>query len=215
MLSDAPDEGVGDLSWFEHVDKPLVRPPLKASPSSLTGATARIVETVPIGRRIDTGDSDDRSRLGEAIHACIAAELATPLRPLDVDEVAAILKRMQAADDVDPAALHQQLGALRSWLATRWPDAIPVVELPVARATSEGQHVRGRTDLVLRTATGWILMDHKSTPQGRDRWGNLATTYAAQLAAYRDVLQAASGLPVEEMWLVLPVAGAALQVEVG
>ena len=41
------------------------------------------------------------------------------------------------------------------------------------------------------------------------------TTYAGQLAAYRDVLQAASGLPVEEMWLILPVAGAALQVEVG
>jgi len=209
-------EGSDDnLAWFEHVDKPLVRPPLKVSPSSLTGATARIVETVPIGRRIDTGSSDDRSRLGEAIHASIAADLATPSRPLDMTEVAAILKRMQAGDDVDAAALHHQLGALRSWLATRWPDAIPVVELPVARATSEGQHVHGRTDLVLRTATGWILMDHKSTPQGRDQWGDLAATYAGQLAAYRDVLQAASGLPVEEMWLILPVAAAALQVEVG
>ena len=130
-------------------------------------------------------------------------------------EVAAVLKRMQAADDVDPAALHGQLGALRSWLVNRWPDAIPVVELPVARATPDGQHVQGRTDLVMRTATGWILMDHKSTPQGRDQWGDLATTYAGQLAAYRDVLQAASGLPVEEMWLILPVAGAALRVEVG
>ena len=130
-------------------------------------------------------------------------------------EVASIVKRMQAEDGVDAAALYQQLGALRSWLATRWPDAIPVVELPVARATSDGQHVQGRTDLVLRTSTGWILMDHKSTPQGRDQWGDLATTYAGQLAAYRDVLQAASGLHVEEMWLILPVAGAALQVEVG
>jgi ATP-dependent exoDNAse (exonuclease V) beta subunit len=90
-----------------------------------------------------------------------------------------------------------------------------VVELPVARATSEGQHVQGRTDLVLRSATGWILMDHKSAPQGQDQWGDLATTYAGQLAAYRDVLQAASGLPVEEMWLILPVAGATLRVEVG
>jgi len=215
VLSEAADAGENDLSWFEHVDKPLVRPPLKVSPSSLTGATARIVETVPIGRRIDSGSSDDRSRLGEAIHACIAADLATPLRPLDLTEVAAILKRMQAEDGVDAAALYQQLGALRSWLATRWPDAIPVVELPVARATSDGQHVQGRTDLVLRTSTGWILMDHKSTPQGRDQWGDLATTYAGQLAAYRDVLQAASGLPVEEMWLILPVAAVALRVEVG
>ena len=130
-------------------------------------------------------------------------------------EVAGILKRMQAADDVDAAALHYQLGALRSWLANRWPDAVPMVELPVARATTNGQHVQGRTDLVLRTATGWILMDHKSTPQGRDQWGDLANTYAGQLAAYRDVLQAASGLPVEQTWLILPAAGAALRVEVG
>jgi ATP-dependent exoDNAse (exonuclease V) beta subunit len=215
VLSDVVGGSADNLAWFEHVDKPLVRPPLKVSPSSVIGANARIVETVPIGRRIDTGSSDDRSRLGEAIHACIAADLATPLRPLDLSDVAAILKRMQAADGVDAAALHHQLGVLRSWLATRWPDATPVVELPVARATSNGQHVQGRTDLVLRTATGWILMDHKSTPQGRDQWGDLATTYAGQLAAYRDVLQAASGLPVEEIWLILPVAGAALQVEVG
>ena len=128
VLSDATEAGEIDLSWFEHVDKPLVRPPLKVSPSSLTGATACIVETVPIGRRIDTGDSDDRSRLGEAIHACIAADLATPLRPLDLTEVAAILKRMQAADDVDPAALHHQLAALRAWL-----------DSPVARCDPRGR----------------------------------------------------------------------------
>jgi ATP-dependent helicase/nuclease subunit A len=121
---------------------------------------------------------------------------------------------MQAADDVGAQPLHQQLGALRSWLATRWPDASPVVELPVSRGTAEGQQVQGRTDLVLRTATGWILMDHKSSPQGRDQWPDLANAYAGQLAAYRDVLQAASGLPVEEIWLILPVAGAALRVEV-
>ena len=209
----ASGEDDEDLSWFDHIDKPLVRPPLKLSPSSLTGATARIVETVPIGRRIESGKGDDRSRLGEAIHACIAADLVSLAKPLNLSEVAAILKRMQATEDVDAAALYQQLGALRSWLRTRWPGATPLVELPVAQLTSEGQHVQGRTDLVLRTAAGWILMDHKTSPQGRDQWGELANAHAGQLAAYRDVLQAASGLPVVETWLILPVAGAALRVE--
>ena len=100
------------------------------------------------------------------------------------------------------------------WLATRWPEAAPIIELPMARATADGQQVQGRADLVLRTATGWILMDHKSTPQGSQQWGDLALAYAGQLAAYRDVLEAASGLPVEQIWLILPVAGAALRVEV-
>lgn len=89
-----------------------------------------------------------------------------------------------------------------------------MVEVPVARATAEGQRVQGHTDLVLRTATGWILMDHKSTPQGKEQWSGVVATYAAQLTAYRDMLEAASGLPVEQTWLVLPVAGAALRVEV-
>jgi ATP-dependent exoDNAse (exonuclease V) beta subunit len=73
--------------------------------------------------------------------------------------------------------------------------------------------VLGRTDLVLRTESGWILIDHKSTPQGSGQWEALANDHAGQLAGYREVLEAASGLPVEEIWLLLPVAGAALRVE--
>ena len=180
----------------------------------MQGATARILETVPVGSRIDTAFAEDRSRLGDAIHACIAADLATKGKPLELQEVEAILDRMESAADVEASALHRQLGAIRSWLTGRWPDAVPVIEFPMARGTVEGQQVRGRADLVSRTATGWILVDHKSTPQGAQQWGDLAMTHAGQLAAYRDVLEAASGLPVEQVWLMLPVAGVALRVEV-
>lgn len=179
----------------------------------MQGATARILETVPVGSRIDTASTEDRSRLGDAIHACIAADLATKGKPLNLPEVEAILARMQSARDVEASALHRQLGAIRSWLTSRWPEAVPVIEFPMTRVTAEGQQVRGRADLVLRTASGWVLFDHKSTPQGAQQWGDLAATHAGQLAAYRDVLEAASGLPVEQVWLVLPVAGAALRVE--
>ena len=202
-----------DLAWFEHIDKPQERAPLRVSPSSVQGATARILETVPVGSRIDTASTEDRSRLGDAIHACIAADLATKGKPLNLPEVEAVLDRMQSARDVEASALHRQLGAIRSWLTSRWPEAVPVIEFPMTRATAEGQQVRGRADLVLRTASGWILFDHKSTPQGAQQWGDLAATHAGQLAAYRDVLEAASGRPVEQVWLVLPVAGAALRVE--
>ena len=36
-----------------------------------------------------------------------------------------------------------------------------------------------------------------------------------QLAVHRDVLQAVSGSPLEETWLIVPVAGPTLRVEAG
>jgi formate-dependent phosphoribosylglycinamide formyltransferase (GAR transformylase) len=66
---------------------------------------------------------------------------------------------------------------------------------------------------LLRTATGWVLFDHKSTQQGSAQWATLASSHAGQLAAYGQAVEAVSGLPVEETWLVLPVAGAAIRVE--
>ena len=131
---------------------------------------------------------------------------------LGVDEVRDILVRMGAGVALEPAALHGQVVAIRDWLASRWPGAAPLVELPMTRRMANGQIVNGRSDLVLRTETGWILLDHKSTPQGSSQWEDVANAHAGQLMAYGEVLEAASGLPVLETWLVLPVAGAALRV---
>ena len=60
---------------------------------------------------------------------------------------------------------------------------------------------------------GWIGFGHKSTAQGSAQWEEVAQKHAGQLTAYREGLEAVSGASVEETWLVLPVAGAALRVE--
>jgi ATP-dependent exoDNAse (exonuclease V) beta subunit len=209
---EAPAQQAPDLSWFtDDLDAPPGLP-LRLSPSAAPAVEVRVSESVSLGRRIDTA-AVDRGRLGDAIHACIAAHLAMPDRPLEPDEVRAILERMEVAKGVDADALHGQLGAIRDWIGKRWPDAQAMVELPVQQVTADGQHLVGRADLVLRTATGWVLIDHKSAPVGAAQWESLAQSHGGQLAAYRDALQAGSGLPVEEMWLVLPVAGAALRIE--
>ncbi len=203
-----------DLVWFEEPASLTDRPALTVSPSSVAGVQAKVVESVRIGSRIDTQDAGERSVLGEAIHACIAADLATPGQPVSVEEVQGILERMGVQQGVNAEALHGQIGAVREWLGARWPGARPLVELPMQRALSNGQRVVGRTDLLLRTSSGWILLDHKSTPMGSAQWEDLAATHAGQLAAYRDVIEAVSGVPVEETWLVLPVAGAAIRVAI-
>jgi ATP-dependent exoDNAse (exonuclease V) beta subunit len=210
---ETPVQPSAELTWFaDDLDAPP-RLPLRLNASAAEAVEVRLAESVTLGRRIDTAAAVDRGRLGDAIHACIAAHLAMPDRPLESDEVSAILERMGVAEGIEAPALHGQLEAIRHWVAQRWPGSQAIVELPVQQVTAEGQYLVGRADLVLRTATGWVLMDHKSAPVGSAQWESLAQSHGGQLAAYREALQAGSGLPVEEMWLVLPVAGAALRLE--
>jgi ATP-dependent helicase/nuclease subunit A len=67
---------------------------------------------VPVGTRIAADEAAARDELGNAVHACIAADLATPAKPL-VDEVQAILDRMGMREALTGAAMHQQLRAIR------------------------------------------------------------------------------------------------------
>ncbi|PWK37659.1 UvrD-like helicase family protein [Cupriavidus plantarum] len=206
--------GGDDLAWF--LQSPHIHPrlPLTVSPSASAALSATVVETAPFGARLDTGDVADRSALGDAIHACLAADLACPAQPITVDAVQGIAARMGINRPALAGPLHGQLAAIRQWLGSRWPDMEAIVELPMTRLLDNGQRVAGRSDLLIRTPTGWVLLDHKSSPAGSAQWAALASSYAGQLAAYKEVIEAASGLPVEEVWLVLPVAGVGLRVEI-
>ena len=66
-------------------------------------------------------------------------------------------------------------------------------------------------DLMLQTTDGWVLIDHKSTQLAPDHWEQLASEYGAQLGAYAKAIEKASGRPVLESWLFLPVAAGAIR----
>jgi ATP-dependent helicase/nuclease subunit A len=202
----------GNLRWFEAASSRTQKLPLIVSPSAAGESAATIIERVRIGSRIDTHAAKDRSVLGEAIHACIAADLIAGETGLPSGELLGILERFGMADVVSTAAVKMQLQAIRAWLHARWPGAVPWVEVPVSRVLPNGQRVAGRIDLLLRTLGGWILLDHKSTPQGQDRWATLAAQYGGQLAEYREAVESVTSVPVLETWLLLPVAGAAVRV---
>ncbi|NNM62289.1 MAG: hypothetical protein HKM03_08980 [Steroidobacteraceae bacterium] len=72
--------------------------------------------------------------------------------------------------------------------------------------------MKGRMDLLLQTAEGWVLFDHKASAAGSAQWGALATSYGGQLAAYGEAIAHVTGRPVKETWLVLPTAGVGLRV---
>ena len=73
----------------------------------------------------------------------------------------------------------------------------------------------GDIDLLVPLEGGWLLLDHKSTTgDAAYRDHKLRSEWSGQLAAYRSAVEAATGLPVLELWVHLPVQGEVVQVEV-
>lgn len=211
-----PDSGepaaAEPLHWFQGQCDTGLRLPLSFNPSSAGLIPATVLETCQVGERIAVAKGVDARELGEAIHACIGLSFTDPKVPLSEAEIGTILSAFNVSAYLSPTAVLQQVGALHEWLASRWPGAKVHAEIALQSRLSSGQVANGRIDLLLETACGWVLIDHKSSQSAADRWGQLAAEYAAQLSAYAQGVEQASGRKVAEQWLFLLVAGGALSI---
>ena len=208
-----PPAPAHDLRWFEAPDCLTEKVPRTVSPSLTLPVAATVTEAVRIGQRLTVEESTDFQKLGEAVHACLAAYLSAHDSPMNSDDIAELLKRSGTESAVSADGLLHQLSEVRTWLERRWPDAELLVEVPITHVLANGQLLQGRMDLLLKTKIGWILIDHKSGAQNSTQWDRLAASYGGQLAAYRAALEKVTGISVFETWLVLPIAGVALKVE--
>lgn len=188
------------------------RLPLKRNPSSAALLDHKIAETVEVGKRMSLRAKVDMAQLGTAIHGCIGAHFTDPAAPITMIEIEAIFQRMDVVGAIDPHELMEQISAFSIWIKARWPEAIPYAEIPTMMQMPTGQVLQGRIDLLLKVKDGWILIDHKSSPSGADRWDVIAQQYAGQLATYKEAIERASGSQVLESWLFLPVAGTAIRI---
>jgi len=113
-------------------------------------------------------------------------------------------------DKVSIDAVLRQIEALKVWLGERWAGSRVLAEWPIEGIREGGQVLRGRTDMLVSTPRGWILLDHKANPSGPERWPEVAKEHGGQLAEYAAAIEKASGMPVIESWIFLPVAGGAV-----
>ena len=206
--TEPPARAPQDRHWF--IRRPHVSAaPLWYRPSSAVGGQFTIIETADVGIRIALTGKPDMANLGTAVHHCIARAGARGV--VEQTDVGGILSNWGVGNIVDNAAVVAQLTAFRAWCAERWPGCPTFVEAPIEANRPDGTRVRGRIDLLVQSSNGWILVDHKSNPGGTDRNEQLAFEHGPQLAAYAEALVAATGMPVAEQWLYLPVAARALR----
>ncbi len=203
------------LYWFEPAVTQTARLPLAFNPSAAESAACKVTEQLRIGERIPLSGDVDMTMLGTSIHACIAAALTDANAPLTEEEVSAILDGHGVGDVVTAKSVMGQIAALDNWMAQRWPQARRHAEIPIEVVLNNGQVMQGRIDLLLETSDGWVLLDHKSNPNGPDKWAEIAKDYSGQLGAYSSAVEKATGKPVLERWLFFPVSGGAVRIEMG
>src|SRR6185369_6924741 len=190
---------------------PRVHPPAIAVPSEMPGPDVLAADGGALercGDRLVLAGDPDMQLLGEAVHGFLAADRPT----LAADERRAIadglLRRWGVAAALEPDDLLRAGDRLRAWIDARWPGALWHREWPLLHRQPNGTVVRGTADLVIEHAGGFAVVDHKSFPGGAEQAVVRARGFTGQLGAYAAAVAAATGRPVTECWVHLPVLGA-------
>ncbi|CAB3849203.1 ATP-dependent helicase/nuclease subunit A [Achromobacter animicus] len=208
--SEPPAKASEASHWF--TARPRVQAePLWHRPSSASGGTFKVAETDAVGVRLSLAGKPDMASLGTALHLCIAR--AGVLEGVSDTEVERILKSWAVAHCVDKNAVCAQIEALLVWIAKRWSGCPVHVEVPIEADGPNGTRIRGRIDFLVDTPDGWILLDHKSNPAGSARDEVLVAEHGPQLESYSQALLRATGKPVSQRWLYMPVAARAVRVD--
>ena len=127
--------------------------------------------------------------------------MARVLNEVDIRRIAAAW----GPDEIRAAQRQRNLDAFLDLAVEYEKHAIPTADslsLPNGETTpsraevmevalDDGRVVRGFVDVLAETEKGWLVIDHKSSPQPPSRWPEEATKYSGQLAAYKNALSAA------------------------
>ena len=171
---------------------------------------AAIGAILEFGQRIAVRDNEMKD-VGSGLHAVFAAELLNPLaEPRAVARAETILAAWRNAR-VDAADAVAAAGRFHAFLRKRFAPTAMEIEVPILHPLADGRVVRGFVDLLVETADGWLVIDHKSSPQPKSTWRQDALGYAGQLAAYRAALLAAQR-KVAGCWVHFAVTGGLVEV---
>jgi ATP-dependent helicase/nuclease subunit A len=201
------------LRWYRDPSTRQIRLPKVFNPSQAESPEMTIMETVTIGQRLVVAGTDDWTTVGHAVHAAMALAFTDLSKAVTVKDMESILDGYRLSAHVSASALADQVLSVTQWVRSRWPSATALPEWPVEAIMANGQVLNGRIDLLLDMGDHWILLDHKSNPERSSTWPELANTHGGQMLSYRHAIEAATGKPVRELWLVLPVSAGAIRIE--
>ncbi len=170
------------------------------------------LEPTTIGSRLPIGGKPDMANLGSALHGFLAGDRREFDRSDRTQMAESLLVGWGVRASLEPDSLLACSDAFNAWVLAKWPDALWRREWPIRQRLAGGTILAGAADLVLETADGLVIVDHKSFP---GRWNEAlerARTHAGQLWAYGEAASAATGKRFIGAFIHLPTMGVVIPV---
>jgi len=200
--------------WFETVKSGTDKLRAKLSPSLVAPLEhAKVVETIELGERISLKGTPDMANLGEAIHALIATQIIN--NPDDPKALAEqVLQSFAVTEHISTEDGLTCATRFKKFAEEHLKAKVIYVEYPIEYLKPNGQTATGWIDALVETDEGYIIVDHKSNPQSKADWNDVALKYSGQLALYKEAVEAVSDKSVIGCWVNFAVTGGAVKIEV-
>jgi ATP-dependent exoDNAse (exonuclease V) beta subunit len=192
---------------------PAEHSPAVIRPSSIH-AEGDVGEVIEIGPRMKLVGSPDMADLGQAVHGFLAADRVDRERSERLAMARGLLGRWGVEANLDAAELLGASERLHGWIDKTWPGAVRRTEWPAEHRHVGGSLLRGIVDLVLEVKDGFVVIDHKSFPGGRDAAVKKVAGFVGQLAAYAEVIEDAICANCAGRFIHLPLSGIVIECNV-
>lgn len=159
--------------------------------------------------RIKLSGPVEMEDLGVALHHCLAILINNP--EADHSIINSIINN-KVPGIINPEHVIARGKELLNWINSTFPESKMHAELPFTQHLDNGGIRQGEMDLVLDTATGWYIIDHKSNPQPSTNWVDIALQYSGQLLAYKNTLEALSNKKVLGTFIHFTIGGGLVEV---
>ena len=205
------------VSWFDGAPSRTERQPKTIYCSNLVvpDELLNLISVSPerITERTPIVGNPDMTSLGNAVHAFMCCD-CNGLSSGDKEGIALeLLEAHEVSASLRPEDLISILDRFTAYIRNRWPGAKIRREWPLSFKLGPLE-IHGAGDLVLETPNGYVVIDYKTFPGGESELIEKATSFAAQLMAYRMALEKATGSPVLNTWIHFPISGYLVNVAV-
>ena len=189
-------------------------PNARVSPSELPynpdDAGEDELKTVEVfGQRIKIIGSPEMDVLGSAVHSYFAVDYECLTANDQTNLARSVLKNWSMESSIDPTDLVDAGKRLAAFIDRSYEGYKAYKEWPISMRNEEGQIVQGWIDILLDTPAGYVIIDHKDYP-GKDVLDRMKK-YVPQLRTYKEIVEKATGRPVIDMLLHLPISGLILR----
>lgn len=197
--------------WFPLAIARTPKRPAGITPSAQPALASAIVgKIVSLGNRLEiVGDVDDAD-LGDALHGIFAADLLNPNHSERLTMIERLLRGYGLEGRLKARDVIGAVERLSAQIHERFSPKTILVEVPFFVRDDDGQALSGFIDLALETASGWVVIDHKSFQGPAAAQRDKALSFSGQINAYRTAL-AATGQVVQSTWIHFPIGGTMLE----